>query len=60
MHSLSQTQTVAGATLSTRIAAGCAALLLGFALFFLTGFAAPEAIHNATHDTRHALGLPCH
>ena len=60
MHTASQVSTIAGATLSSRIVAGCAAALLGFAVFFLTGFAAPEAIHNATHDTRHSLGLPCH
>ena len=24
------------------------------------GFAGASAIHNATHDTRHAFGLPCH
>ena len=60
MQVVSQTQAVAGATLSTRILSGCAAMLIGSAVFFLTGFAAPEAIHNATHDTRHALGLPCH
>ena len=29
----------------------------GFALFLGTGFAWPSAVHNATHDTRHALGL---
>ena len=60
MNTASQTSTIAGVTLSSRIVAGCAAVLLGFAVFFLTGFAAPEAIHNATHDTRHSLGLPCH
>jgi cobalt transporter subunit CbtB len=27
---------------------------------FGAGFAGPSAIHNATHDTRHAFGLPCH
>jgi cobalt transporter subunit CbtB len=60
MNTASQTSAIAGPTLSSRIVAGCAAMLLGFAVFFLTGFAAPEAIHNATHDTRHSLGLPCH
>ena len=35
-------------------------LLSASALFLATGFAWPSAIHNATHDTRHALGLPCH
>lgn len=37
-----------------------AALLLGLAVVFAAGFAHPTAIHNATHDTRHAFGLPCH
>ena len=34
--------------------------LAGLALFGATGFAWPSAVHNATHDARHALGLPCH
>jgi cobalt transporter subunit CbtB len=36
------------------------ALLVGLGLVFLTGFAYPEVIHNAAHDTRHALSFPCH
>lgn len=44
---------------SPRLAA-LAALLIGFAVVFAAGFASPAAIHNATHDTRHAFGLPCH
>ena len=40
--------------------AAVAAFLLGLSLFYSVGFAAPAALHNATHDTRHALGLPCH
>jgi cobalt transporter subunit CbtB len=43
-----------------RIAPALAALVFGIALFLATGFAWPSAIHNATHDTRHSLGLPCH
>ena len=35
-------------------------LLLGVALVFLTGFAHSETLHNAAHDTRHALAFPCH
>ena len=45
---------------STRALPALAALVFGIALFVATGFAWPSAIHNATHDTRHALGLPCH
>ncbi|MYZ49480.1 CbtB domain-containing protein [Propylenella binzhouense] len=37
-----------------------AALALGLAVVFAAGFATPSALHNATHDTRHAFGLPCH
>ena len=36
------------------------ALLLGLGLIFLTGFAYPEVIHNAAHDTRHSMVFPCH
>lgn len=36
------------------------ALLLGFGLIFITGFAYPDLIHNAAHDTRHSLSFPCH
>jgi cobalt transporter subunit CbtB len=46
--------------ISTRFVPALAALLLGLALFLGAGFAAPSVLHNATHDTRHALGLPCH
>jgi len=35
-----------------------AALGLGILLF--AGFAQIEAVHNATHDTRHAFGFACH
>ncbi|KAB2866560.1 MAG: CbtB-domain containing protein [Bauldia sp.] len=46
--------------ISTRAIPAVVAILFGLALFFTTGFAWPGALHNATHDTRHALGLPCH
>jgi cobalt transporter subunit CbtB len=36
------------------------ALLLGLGLVFLMGFAGPQVIHNAAHDTRHSLSFPCH
>jgi cobalt transporter subunit CbtB len=40
--------------------AAAIALVLGLGLVFLTGFAYPEVIHNAAHDTRHSLSFPCH
>jgi len=45
---------------SEALRAASVALLLGLGLIFLTGFAYPEVIHNAAHDTRHSLSFPCH
>jgi cobalt transporter subunit CbtB len=36
------------------------AFLLGASLVFLVGFAQPQAVHDAAHDTRHSLAFPCH
>jgi len=36
------------------------ALTIGVSLVFTVGFAHSSAIHNAAHDTRHALSFPCH
>ncbi len=44
----------------SRVTVGVIAAVIGLVLFVLAGFAAPSVLHNATHDTRHALGLPCH
>jgi len=57
---MTTTTSLASAGLSTRVVPALAALVFGLGLFLATGFAWPSAIHNATHDTRHALGLPCH
>jgi cobalt transporter subunit CbtB len=54
-----QTVTVPRTT-ANRAVPALAALFLGAALILVAGFAWPSALHNATHDTRHALGLPCH
>lgn len=37
-----------------------AALLLGAFVVFAAGFAGPEIVHNAAHDSRHAFTFPCH
>ena len=42
------------------LAAAAIALLFGIALVYTTGFAHSSTIHNAAHDTRHALSFPCH
>ena len=36
------------------------AILLGVFLILGTGFAHPDIIHNAAHDTRHAFTFSCH
>jgi cobalt transporter subunit CbtB len=36
------------------------AAALGIVLLAGVGFWQVEAVHNATHDTRHSAGFPCH
>ena len=35
-------------------------LLLGLTIVYAIGFSTLPAAHNATHDTRHSSGFPCH
>ena len=51
---------VSGLTLSQRLLAGLAALVIGFLLIGTIGFASDMNVHNGAHDTRHSLGFPCH
>jgi len=43
-----------------RLATGTIALLLGTFLLMGVGFVGSSIMHNAAHDTRHALTFPCH
>lgn len=43
-----------------RISAALFSALFGVALLYFTGFAHSDALHNATHDMRHAIVAPCH
>ena len=36
------------------------AALFGALLVVGTGLAQSTTLHNAAHDTRHAMGFPCH
>ncbi len=36
------------------------AAFLGTFILLGTGFAQPQALHNAAHDARHANAFPCH
>ncbi|WP_377844989.1 CbtB domain-containing protein [Bosea sp. UC22_33] len=47
-------------SVSERVKAVTAALVIGIALIYTTGFAASTDVHNAAHDTRHGLAFPCH
>ena len=50
-----QTATVAG-----RVGSAVLAALLGLALIYGAGLANSTTLHNAAHDTRHAITFPCH
>lgn len=43
-------------TLKARILA----VVFGTAILFVVGFSHSTIVHNAAHDTRHALAFPCH
>jgi cobalt transporter subunit CbtB len=47
-------------SMSQRIAAGLALLFIGATLTFAVGLSSMAAAHNTAHDTRHAIGFPCH
>ena len=36
------------------------ALVMGLGLVYGAGFANSESVHDAAHDSRHALSFPCH
>lgn len=46
--------------ISQRLIAGSLALFLGLTLISGIGFAHNVSVHNGAHDTRHAIGFPCH
>jgi cobalt transporter subunit CbtB len=37
-----------------------AAIAFGIFIVIGAGFVQAHALHEGTHDTRHAFGLPCH
>jgi len=48
-------RTIVGKKIQIILAAICAILILATVVF-----SPLEVIHNATHDTRHSSGFPCH
>ena len=57
---MNTTTQIATLSISQRLIAGTLALLLGLTLVIGVGFASDLAVHNGAHDTRHAIGFPCH
>ena len=47
-------------SLSQRLVAGLALFAVGSTLLFAVGFSNMAVAHNTAHDTRHAIGFPCH
>ncbi|MBM3521235.1 MAG: cobalt transporter [Alphaproteobacteria bacterium] len=45
---------------SQRMSAGLTMIFIGLGILYVVGFAPMAAAHNAAHDTRHAIGFPCH
>ena len=45
---------------SEALKAAFVAFSLGAVLVFTTGFSHIDKVHNAAHDTRHAMAFPCH
>jgi cobalt transporter subunit CbtB len=57
LTSTTQAAPVAGIGVRT---SALAALVFGLIMLYGVGFAQPQAIHDATHDSRHATAFPCH
>lgn len=60
LHSETRSTSILSGDASRRASAAVAAALLGMFLLYGVGFAQPQVLHNAAHDTRHAFTFPCH
>ncbi|ODT67576.1 MAG: hypothetical protein ABS75_23475 [Pelagibacterium sp. SCN 63-23] len=60
MNTTAVSSGLASLSLSQRLIAAMLALFLGLTLLVGTGFAGDYRLHNGAHDTRHAMGFPCH
>jgi cobalt transporter subunit CbtB len=50
----------ASSSLFERLLGGLSVCLFGAVLIFGVGLSHSDRLHNAAHDTRHAIGFPCH
>jgi cobalt transporter subunit CbtB len=55
-----KTISATSAGVATRVKAGLVCLFTGAAMVFMVGLSHISVAHNAAHDTRHAVGFPCH
>ena len=60
MHTNETSFSIASLSAQERMTAGIVTALLGTFMLFGVAFAQPEILHNAAHDTRHAITVPCH
>ncbi|MHA1164013.1 MAG: CbtB domain-containing protein [Alphaproteobacteria bacterium] len=51
---------IASLSAQERMATGVVTLLLGVFMLYGVAFAHSDILHNAAHDTRHAITVPCH
>ena len=57
-----QQQALSGGLIRRMAVVKPAILAIAFGIFILygVGFAQPQLLHDAAHDTRHAFAFPCH
>ncbi|MCL5775620.1 CbtB-domain containing protein [Limibaculum sp. FT325] len=58
MNTTHNTSTIARS--ESGLAAIVVAMVMGAALVFTAGFANSALLHDAAHDSRHAISFPCH
>ena len=51
---------VAGAQARSSLLLPVLSIAGGLSLLWVVGFAQPEFLHNAAHDSRHSVAFPCH
>lgn len=56
---IQSTRSEASSHINVRVIAAMV-FIFGAGLVFTVGFAHSAYLHNAAHDTRHALAFPCH
>jgi cobalt transporter subunit CbtB len=51
---------IASLSVQERMMTGVVTALLGLFMLYGVAFAQSDILHNAAHDTRHAITVPCH